>query len=129
MIGLAAALLLAAQPAVARPDHPSDLDRYREIVTAIWWADCCATYRGGVPADIQRRIEAVGAALERRYGAGVVGRSVMEARADFEEEFGTYDPLPRRYSADQQRRSRLESRGWFDARLDALEARLGLAAR
>jgi hypothetical protein len=127
--GLLLALLLAAQPAVAAAEAPPvELGIYREIITASSWMSCCAVFRGGVPG-IERRIERAGAALERRYGQAAVAAAVAAARADFEEEFGTYDPVGRRLTPGQQQRERGNAWRWYDARLDALEARLGLAGR
>jgi hypothetical protein len=122
--GLLLALLLAAQPAAAAP--AGDLDRYREIVTATWWTECCAQFQGGVPHDIERRIELVSDSLGRRYGRAATASLVAAARTDFNGRLALYDPVARRYSPRQQQRFRRAAWRWYDARLDALEARLGL---
>jgi hypothetical protein len=118
--GLFLALLLAAQP--------TDLERFREILVASWWTNCCA-FPSGVPEDIERRIEIVQAALERRFGSAATAAVVTAARAEFSEEFGVYDPVARRFTPRQLQRERRTIWRWYDARLDAIEARLGLAAR
>ncbi|HMG48335.1 MAG TPA: hypothetical protein VK614_12840 [Allosphingosinicella sp.] len=127
--GLLLALLLAAQPAAAAAATSAELDIYREILAATWWTSCCALFRGGVPHDIERRIERVAGALERRYGSAETAAVVTAARAEFDEQFGTYDPVGRRLTPAQQQRERGNAWRWYDRRLDALEARLGLAGR
>jgi hypothetical protein len=122
MIAPLLALLLAVQP--------TDLGRYREIVTATWWTGCCAPFRGGLPADIQRRIGIVANALERRHGHEATAALVAAARADFDARLALYDPVGGiTYTPRRQRRERRIARLWYDTRLDALEAQLGLAGR
>lgn len=123
------ALLLAAQPAAAAEAVPADLGQYREILTASWWTSCCAPFRGGMPGDIERRIERVEGALERRYGRAATAAVAAAARTDFDEQFGLYDPVGRRLTPAQQQQERRNARRWYDLRLDGLEARLGLASR
>lgn len=128
--GLLLALLLAAQPAAAEAEAlPADLGLYQEILTASWWTSCCAQFRGGMPGDIERRIERVEQALEGRYGRAATAAAATAARADFEGGFGTYDPVGRRLTPGQQQRERGNAWRWYDRRLDALEARLGLGRR
>jgi hypothetical protein len=125
--GLLLSLLLAAQPAAEAT--AGDLDRYREIVTAAWWTECCAPFRGGMPSDIADRIESVSDAVARRYGEAATASLVTAARSDFDGRLALYDPVGIVYSPRRQQRYRREVWRWYDARLDALEARLGLAGR
>jgi hypothetical protein len=121
MIGSLLALLLAAQPA--------HLGQYREIVMATWWTGCCAGFPGGVPDDIGRRIERVSGVLERRYGHEAVATLEAEVHSEFNGRLALYDPVGRRLTPRQQQRARRTVWRWYDARLDAIEARLGLTAR
>ena len=126
--GLMLSLVLAMQPAADAREGQDDFTTYREIVTALSW-NCCGPFRSGFPAGLTRRIEAVQSALGQRHGRDAVRAADEAARADFNEEFGTYDPAPTRPTRGDLWQARRELRRWYDARLDRLEARLGIARR
>lgn len=130
MIG-AALLSLLSQPvaAPAIPTAPDNLAAYGEIVYSLNWTSCCARFRGGVPDRVIHRVEAVERALSARHGVEAMRRENAAVRSRFDEAFGIYDPAPQSENAATRRAARRESMRWYDAELDRLEARLGLARR
>jgi hypothetical protein len=126
--GLLVSLTLAAmQPAGGGADVRDDLTRYREIVNALQWSDCCGPFRYGLPGHVGRRVDVIQAALAGRYGRDAVNTEREAAIDDFNTEFGVYDPVPNAPAEDERRWARHESLRWYDGELDALELRLGTA--
>jgi hypothetical protein len=115
---------MAAQ--IAQPSNVAD-EGLKELLISFRWTSCCERDSDEILRGARRRLDRIAHRYAEVWGAERYRQIEAAAQADFEQEFGVYDPVGSRGETYDVRNRRVIDRArWYRSKLKALERSVGL---